>query len=365
MKHSLLFILMGLMTTVGYAQTCTPDANYSNAAPGLYPDGPLGPTCDLVAAKTIVGLTDTVVSVTNPIPITATLYITRLRINSVTGLPSGLAVSTDVIGTADANAPWGYWDNTGTVPNQTSALGCAYVYGSGGDWDAAVGGGPNNDGEYPLIFEVDAYVASADPAFVSSFIGLPAWVSTIDPGVGGGSFLIYDTLVVASDYADISTTIIGTSNVNPGSNYNYQVPNEPGVNYNWSVTNGTIVSGQGTNSIIVTWNGSGSVQVDLTDGGCQGTDNLAVTALATGIDAVAQINAEVFPNPSNGMFNITVGTTDVLNIRVMDLSGKVISTKQLAGSNLYSYDMMAVPAGAYLMEIESANGRTFKRLVKN
>lgn len=364
MKHILLFAL-GLCTTVGFAQTCTPDGNFANAAPGLYPDGPLGPSCELVAAKTIVGLTDTVVSVTNPIPITATLYITRLRINSVTGLPAGLAVSTDVIGTADANAPWGYWDNTGTVPNQTSALGCAYVYGSGGDWDAAVGGGPNNDGEYPLVFEVDAYVASADPAFVSSFIGLPAWVSTIDPGVGGGSFLIYDTLVVAPDYANISTTISGSENVNPGQPYTYSVPQDPNVDYNWTVTGGTIQSGQGTNQIEVIWTGSGTVEVDLTDGGCQGTDDLAVTALATGIDALAQLRAEVFPNPSNGQFNIQVGTEEALTIRIMDLSGKTVATKQFAGSNLYSFDLMNAPAGVYLLEIESTSGRTFKRLVKN
>ena len=126
MKQILLFASAALMSLSTFAQTCTPDGNFAGSPPGLYPAGPLGPTCELIAPKTIISLTDT--NITSPVA--ATLYITRMRINSVTGLPAGLALSTDVIGSADGSAPWGYWDNTGSVPNQSSAVGCAYVYGS-------------------------------------------------------------------------------------------------------------------------------------------------------------------------------------------------------------------------------------------
>jgi hypothetical protein len=215
-----------------------------------------------------------------------------------------------------------------------------------------------------LVFEVDAYITSSNPAFVASFIGLPAWVSTIDPSVGGGSFYIYDTLVVASDYANISTSIIGSASVNPGSNYNYQVQNDPNVTYTWSVTNGTIVSGQGTNSITVNWNGSGNVEVDLVDDGCQGTDMLDVTAIATGLDEASGINASVYPNPNNGMFNLRLENTDGVSVRIMDVSGKLIRSAQFAGSTIYSIDMQDAESGVYVIEIETETGKTYKRLIK-
>ncbi|MFM1876045.1 MAG: hypothetical protein RL266_1782 [Bacteroidota bacterium] len=364
MKKLLLISAALLIGSAANAQTCNPDAQYAGSPPGLYPAGSLGPSCELTAAKTIISLTDTVVTVTNPFPITATLYITRLRINDIVGLPAGLLVSTDVIGSADQDAPWGYWENTGSTPNQTAALGCAYVYGSGGDWDAAIGGGLNNEGVYPLEFFVDAYVASANPNILG-VLGGPQWVSTINPDFGGGEFVIYDTLVVASDYANISTSISGGSNVEPGTQYTYSVPQDPNVTYNWTATNGTIVSGQGTNSVDVTWNGSGNIEVELTDGGCQGVDDMDVTAIATGLDEVAGINASVYPNPSNGIFTLQLGSTDAINIRIMDVSGKVVRSEKLAGSTLYNIDMQNARIGVYVMEFETAEGRTFKKLIKN
>ena len=365
MKHTLLSLsVLLLYTGFSFAQTCTPDGQYAGSPAGLYPEGPLGPTCELTAPKTIVSLTDTLVQTGNALVPEATLYITRMRINSVTGLPAGLQLSTDVMASADAQGPWGYWDNTGSIPNQTAAFGCAFVYGAGGDWDAAIGGGPNNDGEYPLVFEVDAYIADANPAILP-LIGGAQWVSTIDPASGGGAFYILDTLVVASDYADISTSITGDSNIEPGQAYTYSVPQDPNVTYNWTVTNGAIQSGQGTNEISVIWNGSGNVDVDLTDGGCQGTDDLNVTAIATGLDEVSGINASVYPNPSNGFFNLQLETTDELTVRILDVSGKALRNQQLSGTTLYTLDMQTAPSGVYILELESSKGKTYKRLVKN
>lgn len=364
MKKTLLSVAVALITAAtAMAQTCTPDNQFVGSPAGLYPAGPLGPTCELTAPKTIISLTDTFVTGI-PFVGSATLYISRMRINSVTGLPSGLQLSTDVIGTADQDGPWGYWDNTGTIPNQTAAFGCAFVFGTGGDWDAAVGGGPNNDGEYPLVFEVDAFVEGADPNILP-LIGGAQWVSQIDPANGGGSFYILDTLVVPSDYAEISTSISGDSSVEPGSTYTYSVAQDPNVTYNWTVTNGTIQSGQGTNSIDVVWAGSGTVEVDLTDGGCQGMDDLNVLVIATGLDEIAGINASVYPNPNNGLFNVQLDNTEKLTARLVDVTGKVVSSQQLSGSTIYTLDMQTAPSGVYILELESEKGRTYKRLIKN
>lgn len=367
MKKTLLFsVAIVAASCTALAQSCTPDNQFVGSDPGIYPETPLEPDCDLIAAKTIISLTDTVVEAPSPLggTITVTVYIDALRINEVQGLPAGLTFETDVMNSATQSAPYGIWLNTGSVPNQTSAIGCAFGYGTGGDWDALVGGGPNNDGVYPLTFIVDARVAQTDPDV--SGLGLPngSWLSE-NASLTGGAFSIVQSLVVPADYAEISTTISGDSNIEPGTTYAYSVPQDPNVTYNWTVTNGTIQSGQGTEEIEVVWSGSGDVAVDLTDGGCAGTDDLAVTAITTGLDEVAGINASVYPNPSNGQFNLRVENTDELLVRVMDVSGKVILSNQFAGSNLYSLDLNNVKSGIYILEVESETGKTYKRLIKN
>jgi hypothetical protein len=66
-----------------------------------------------------------------------------------------------------------------------------------------------------------------------------------------------------------------------GTTVTYSTPNVAGNTYNWVVVGGTIVSGQGTNSITVTWTtpGAGSVQVteSIPSSSCTAVANLAVT----------------------------------------------------------------------------------------
>jgi hypothetical protein len=288
-----------------------------------------------------------------------------MKVLSVNGLPPNLELHTNTEAIPYNPPNWGEFVNGGTAPNQTSAVGCAYISGMGGDWDAAAGGGPTSNGVYPVEFIVDAFITTSSNPTINFFLGSNYWISTVDPAQGGGPIPLLDTLVIPSDYANISTTIAGSSNVDPITQYTYSVPADPNVTYAWTATNGTIVSGQGTNEVVVEWNGSGNIEVDLTDGGCQGTDDMDVTANPTAIDEAAGINASVYPNPSNGMFNLKLENTDALNIRIMDVSGKVVQSERLAGSTLYALDMQNAPIGVYVLEIETSEGRTFKKLIKN
>jgi large repetitive protein len=66
-----------------------------------------------------------------------------------------------------------------------------------------------------------------------------------------------------------------------GNNSTYSTPNVAGHTYNWVVVGGTIVTGQGTNTITVNWTtvGAGSVTVTetVTAGGCNANNVKAVT----------------------------------------------------------------------------------------
>ncbi len=66
-----------------------------------------------------------------------------------------------------------------------------------------------------------------------------------------------------------------------GTTSTYSTPNVAGHTYNWTVVGGTIATGQGTNTITVTWTtaGPGSVSVaqTITASGCTGNNTLNVT----------------------------------------------------------------------------------------
>lgn len=69
-----------------------------------------------------------------------------------------------------------------------------------------------------------------------------------------------------------------------GQSMEYTVTKTTGVTYTWTVPNGTITSGQGTNTIYVTWTGAGTNEITVyeTENGCNGpTIDLFVTVTST------------------------------------------------------------------------------------
>ncbi len=357
MKHILLTMALAVISHSIYAQLCTPDAQFANAGPGVYPETVATVDCsNILAAKTIVAISDT--SLTSPVAIT--LYYDSSRVVSVSGLPAGLSFGTDVEGVSNAWAPYGAWVNGGTIPNVEPAVGCVYVTGSPTAWANAAAGG--SGGVHTLTVEYDARISQANPALIAS----GTWLSQVSPTFGGGTIDLQVPLD-CNPTNTLNATVSGPTSVDATTPYNYTTAGGT-VSYNWVVTGGTIQSGQGTNSIMVVWDGgnpTGNVAVTVGDGDCEDTDDHEISSIVTGVTEVSQINAVVYPNPSHGVFNLRTDNTDVLNIRVMDVSGKVLRTEQLSGSNLYSLDMQSVPAGVYLLELESAEGRTFKRVIKH
>lgn len=87
-----------------------------------------------------------------------------------------------------------------------------------------------------------------------------------------------DTVVVTAA-SNAPTPITGVITACPGDTATYSVPFSPTATYTWTVSNAQINSGQGTSQILVTWQGSGpgSIQVQISDNGCNSTGNLSVT----------------------------------------------------------------------------------------
>lgn len=363
MKKLLFLSLLSVLFVAANAQVCTPDMSFASSGPGVYPYSIATPDCsDTLGSKTIVSITDTTISVTNPFPITVTIYYDSTRVVSVSGLPPGLFFGTDVDGVSNSWAPYGAWVNGGSPPNVTPALGCVYVHGSPAAWQAAQLGG--DTGVYILGVEYDARIAQTTPD-VSQYIANGTWLSEVDPTLGGGSITI-NVPMDTDPITDLQVpTLSGNASVLLNTTETYTASTGQ-ASYNWTVTGGTIQSGQGTESVSVLWDGGipeGLVTVEVGDGeGCTKSQTYEVAVAGVGISEADYLKTSVFPNPSNGIFNISIESTGSVYLSVLDLSGKIIRAEQFNGS-VHQVDLSELTSGAYLLQLQAEEGTSVSRII--
>jgi hypothetical protein len=72
----------------------------------------------------------------------------------------------------------------------------------------------------------------------------------------------------------------------------------------------------------------------------------------------------VFPNPSNGKFNLKANTQGEYFIRIYNLDGNLVMSRTLGNSNEI-IDLNGQSGGVYLLEVVADNKRYLRKLVKN
>lgn len=78
-------------------------------------------------------------------------------------------------------------------------------------------------------------------------------------------------------------------------------------------------------------------------------------------------NIAIYPNPSKGIFTVSMGSTSLESIEVYDLTGKIVYSKNEFQANQYqtTLDLSEVTSGIYFVKIESQNQSVTKRIIKN
>ena len=78
-------------------------------------------------------------------------------------------------------------------------------------------------------------------------------------------------------------------------------------------------------------------------------------------------NIAIYPNPSKGIFNVSMGTIVPKIIQVYDLTGKIVSSKTEFQNNqsTVSLDLSNISSGIYFVKIVSENQSVTKRIIKN
>ena len=157
-----------------------------------------------------------------------------------------------------------------------------------------------------------------------------------------------------------TTNILGNIAVAPNSVETYAIVQPGGYTITWSVTNGTILSGQGSNSISVFWDatGGGEVTLTLANSICSYTYTLPVGTFV-GIENHWITDLQIHPNPSTGIFNMEL--TEPTLIIVMDARGrKIVETN---GNGQFSLDLNGFSKGTYIVQVQTSKGLYSEKLI--
>jgi hypothetical protein len=200
-------------------------------------------------------------------------------------------------------------------------------------------------------------------------------------GISGSRSLTVSRLVPATPgNIDVINTVSCPNRV-----YTYSIASLPGnaTSTEWSVpTGGTIVSGQGTTSITVSYlsgvvDGQVSVR-GINNCGASSYKNSIVklapcpagptAPITKGLPIVANdpMEVKVFPNPTTSSFNLQVtsnGSATIINARVLDLQGRLMKTIMVHPNENVSLGSELKP-GVYMLEVLKGTEKKVVRMVK-
>lgn len=165
------------------------------------------------------------------------------------------------------------------------------------------------------------------------------------------------SIIVSVGSVITTGSITGNELVNESDVTPYTVDQSIGSIYNWTVSGGTILSGQGTDSINVQWGspGSGAVSViETNEEGCKGgTVNIEVNIGSTGIQSVLSEGLRIYPNPFNNktIIEFKNPSSEPIRLTITDLSGKVVRIVENISSTSYELDREGLVQGFYFIEL--------------
>lgn len=142
------------------------------------------------------------------------------------------------------------------------------------------------------------------------------------------------------------------------------VANIAGTSYQWFTCSGTIltpVSGETSQSFTPT--SSGNYAIAVTGNGC--IDTSACVAYNVGIAENTSGGIMVYPNPSNGMFNLSsISKLNEATLIVLDITGKkIFQTTIISGTN-FMLDLSQESNGIYFIEISDKDSGARVKIIK-
>lgn len=181
-----------------------------------------------------------------------------------------------------------------------------------------------------------------------------------------GSITIYNggSSVIAS-----FTSVLGTATLsNLPVTFNAST-SSVGTSYQWNFGDGNTGSGI---SPVHNYTTNGTYTVQLVVSNSCGTDTITNTVIIQGIsleESVLSQTLRLYPNPTSDLVNLSFKTadSDMIHIRLLDLSGRLVSSTKEVHVNGYfeeQIDLRNLADGTYILEIQSGDQKVRKRITK-
>lgn len=137
--------------------------------------------------------------------------------------------------------------------------------------------------------------------------------------------------------------------------------NQSGASYQWMTCDLIAIDNADEQTYTPTENGSYAVEITLN--GCSEISE-CVEITTVGIEEYEAFReTSIYPNPNKGYVNIELGNLDKIDIKVVDVNGKLIYQQAQATSSTVQFELNA-PAGTYLVEISAEGMSKQYRIVK-
>ncbi|NRA12924.1 MAG: T9SS type A sorting domain-containing protein, partial [Crocinitomicaceae bacterium] len=97
-----------------------------------------------------------------------------------------------------------------------------------------------------------------------------------------------------------------------------------------------------------------------------GSSEASNFCIVLGVDELDNNQVNVYPNPSEGLFNVQMKnfTGENHTVIVTDISGRVVLNKQVSAGT-FQLDLSGAAGGSYMMTIQSNTTKMVKRIVVN
>lgn len=125
--------------------------------------------------------------------------------------------------------------------------------------------------------------------------------------------------------------------------------------------NNAIIPGATAKNYTVT--SSGTYKAVVTINNCSSLPSNSVNMTIAGLgEDMAGLDVKVYPNPSNGLYNIELPQGKVHELTVTDLTGKVISNQKV-NSKTIELDLQKSAKGIYILKLQSEGKTAIRKLV--
>ena len=154
--------------------------------------------------------------------------------------------------------------------------------------------------------------------------------------------------------------VTGSASICPGDQETFSVPVVAGATrYRFNLPAGLTLVSQTNNSAVITNNGafvSGKIGVNVFTSTCGVSQPGTISVNTAACRNMNDLSVAIYPNPSNGQFEVRFSQATEGSLEVLDLTGKVVYAKNF-NSNVESVNANFLQNGMYLVKV-SANGTT-------